>query len=691
MNKKHFFVFIALTLFLLIIIGCGDKDSGLVGVAMYDDGEAPAIPQGVQAKSVYLFSDPTMGSNQKRYKVVLRWNKVTENIKGEEKDNIIGYKIYRDDTNKPIGITDADTLIFEDNSSELREGKSYAYYVTAFDSLLRETRSDAQRIRISPTHASGHMPDRPLNVKLICESNLSITMVWDRPENISDLQEANDPIDSYIVYRKDGENGLFKILTQVAGDQSFFCDPMVVEGTRYYYKVRAVTESGMLGIESEVKSKMVTYDYNDDGFAPGAPLWDKVVETTKDGNPHARRLTWESPEYADNGSNGSDPASNVAGYKIFRSESKKDGYNLEALLEDKTSWTDVDTIGVDGNPVDYWYKIAAYDHAGNTSDKTAPLKVGKTPVDMPREFRGEIDHDDYIILRWLKEPGYDYHIYESRNGSVFRRMRENFNDETIPDYGEFEYSPRRVQDNKFYYYKISAVDKTSGEESNKTYFVRIHRYEGAAGPQIVEINATNMVNSVQARTIIEATDGFQRGWNVINDDEYILRTDARNVDGENIQTLHFSPANSNESVTSNRDYWWASDGNSINSSSTAGLGYRTWWRWADQFRMVWVPQSSGIYNFEVEFIETETGGRYWTLLRTESSILGSGYDISTNSGGSTNYSNFVDWPDVYLNAHEPVYFVFSATQRIPETSYNHSEVRDNRTIDISKIKIERRD
>ncbi|MFA5480182.1 MAG: fibronectin type III domain-containing protein [Candidatus Muiribacteriota bacterium] len=681
MNRKHFVAITGILLILLVIIGCGGKETGIAGIAMYDDGEAPAIPQGIQVRSIYLFTNPTLGSNDKRYQVVVRWNKVTKNINDKQKDNIIGYKIFRNDTNTPIGIVDKDTLIFEDNSTDLREGKSYTYYVTAFDSLLRETRSDGQRITISPSNASGHMPDRPLNVIVIREANRTATMVWDKPQNISDLAEANDPIDSYIIYRQVGENGNPELIAQVGASVQFFSDPTVVEGTRYYYRVRAVTKSGLLGIESETKSVIITYNYNDDGFAPAAPIWSSVTEITSGGNPNARRLTWQTPPYKDNGTNGNESAGDISGYKIYRAESKNGDYLLATITGNVTSWIDVNTIGINKEPIDYWYKIAAYDYSGNTGDFSQALKVGVNPVGTPQNFAGEIDQYDQITISWTKEPNKTYNIYESMNGKIYRKMRENYSP-TGADWSTVSFQPRKVTDSKFYFYKVAAVDLTSNNESNKTYFVRLNKFSGATGPQVIELNAASLISSVQVRAITFANTNFNVGWDNITNTEYFLRTEARTINSQNVQTLYFNSRGTTEYLSTATDYYWQSDGNS-STTSDPSVGANTQRRYSDQFRFVWIPQVTGVYNIDLNMVNTSTGGNYSVLIRTSSSVVGSQYSQIFNSATPDIFS--LDWPGVYLNAYDPVYFVFSCL------GTNGAHTNGNNSVEISTIRIERQD
>jgi len=692
MSKKHFLVFLGAIFILLVVIGCGDKETGISGVAMYDDGEAPAIPQGLQVQSVYLFTNPTLDYNKKRYKTILRWNKVSTNIKGASKDNIIGYKIYRNDTSKPLGIVDKDTLIYEDNSTDLKEGKTYAYYVAAFDSLLRETRSDAERIRITPTAAAGHMPDRPLNVILVRESNNSVTLVWDEPENISEIQTNNDAIDSYIIYKKIGETGSYEIVARVSADAFFFNDPTVVESTRYYYKVRAVTESGLLGIESEEQSIVIQYDANDDGYPPAAPEWpssNAITEITYDGNANARKLTWNAPPYNDNGTSGQESAGDVLGYKIYRSvDSSSDvdnssfnpsqvPYRLVAIVNNQTNWTDASNLDSSNNPVDYYYRVAAFDYSGNTGDMTQPMKLNGAVLPVPTNFQAQIDNYDYVQLEWDSVGGaYTYNIYESRNGNTYKLL--------MGDVATTSYEPRKLTDDKNYFYKIASYNSTTQMESNKTYFIRLSKYDSTAGGQnVIQMEGESLISAVQIRNILDATGNWSNSWGNLSSNQYQLRSSSLSAGGESIQVLHFDCHGASEGYTYNTSYWWNSDGSSIVSGSQAGaLSFRTDRAYMDQFRIMWMPETTGKYTVRVDYVQTNNSGIWWVLLRNQAGVLGQGFEL--NAYSPNNYADYFEWPSITVQQFDPVYIAFSG-------AYYGNAIQTSHSIFIDKITITRTD
>ncbi|MCK9224307.1 MAG: fibronectin type III domain-containing protein [Candidatus Muirbacterium halophilum] len=693
MTKKNVFLLSVFVLALLIIIGCGDKDSGISGYAMYDDGESPNIPQGLQVSSVYLYSSPTLtGANEKRFKIILRWNKVSSNINGEPKDNIIGYKIFRNTKDKPIGIVDKDSLIFEDNDTTIKEGKNYSYFVVAFDSLLRETFSDAQSIRVSATTSAGHMPDRPLKVVLIRESNNSITMVWDKPENISELAEANDPIDSYMIYRKIGESGGYDIVAKVPASTFFFNDPTVAEGSRYYYKVRAVTSSGLLGLESEDKSIVISYDYNDNGYAPGAPQIQSVI-IPNDISPNSRKVTWGAPTFDDNGKSGADSAGDVQGYKIYRSSKYNDAlypFTQIAIVQNSTSWIDENITDNNNNIVDYFYKVAAYDYSGNTGDRSQPLKAGMSSIPSVSGFAGTLDSFDQINLSWFKANGYGYTIFESKNGTTFRELiylsEATINSSYLTG-GTVNYSPRKIMDDDTYYYKVAAVQEGTGYQGNRSYFVKFSKYTGTGGTQAkVILEAETLVTSVQVRGITDATANWMSGWGQLANGYYALSSSAKTVGTLNYQVLYFNPRGSINENPENYpyDYWWNNDGTAVyNAATPSGIGINTQYRYQDQFRLLFMPQTTGKYNINIYIVGDNNVGKYMILPRTDTFVLGGEIHQDFYSSSPT-LNDDIFWTNVLMNAYEPVYIVFSAYQE-------HNSLGNNHAIYVDRIEIERVD
>ncbi|MDD5090641.1 MAG: fibronectin type III domain-containing protein, partial [Candidatus Wallbacteria bacterium] len=329
--------------FFLIFGGCEEKNSDLLTVAFQDDGQAPQAPVWAEAQPEYLYSNESPNPNTRYFAVYLRWEPVKVNVKGEAKSNIVSYKIYRDNKDVAVGVVEFGCEEFEDfDLAYLQEGKRISYYISAVDSNMRETFSGPQMVDLM---AYGVQPQPPMNFYLISGSGNQVTLSWNDPENTLYCKNMNDEVSKYrIQKRTNGEE--WKTVAMVPFGKNYYIDEGLSTGNTYYYRLYAITTSGNASLPSDERS--VFFEHRPDDLLARSTAPENVkaemVETAT--NPYAVRITWQSPIWNDDGTNGRNLAADVVAYRIYRA--KSGSYDIN------TAW------GITYTPVKVVYNNTTY-------------------------------------------------------------------------------------------------------------------------------------------------------------------------------------------------------------------------------------------------------------------------------------------------------------------------------------------
>ncbi|MHA1340419.1 MAG: hypothetical protein ACTSRZ_11505 [Promethearchaeota archaeon] len=90
-------------------------------------------------------------------------------------------------------------------------------------------------------------PPKPVILKEIKLNNAGfVELRWD-------LQEPEDPLATYEIWRKEGDNSFKKISTIGTGSRSYI-DITVLQGKKYQYKVIVIDRAGNISVDSEIKT-----------------------------------------------------------------------------------------------------------------------------------------------------------------------------------------------------------------------------------------------------------------------------------------------------------------------------------------------------------------------------------------------------------------------------------------------------
>jgi len=215
------------------------------------------------------------------------------------------------------------------NGSGLNEGANYEYCLIAYNGDRFASRALTAEVSVPKTT----LPDAPQNLRGINEGGFRVQLNWNP---VSDLY-----VDNYQIFRKN-EGADFNLIRELPAPELSWEDESVEHGQTYIYAVTAVDEFGNVSEHSVPDTVFVR--------AAGIPRTVRNVRATvlEEGVVEVR---WEPV-----------PDSNLAGYRVFRSEIATGVYEeIHSGLVEETEFTDPE--GSSG----MWYRVRAYDTSTNES------------------------------------------------------------------------------------------------------------------------------------------------------------------------------------------------------------------------------------------------------------------------------------------------------------------------------------
>lgn len=316
------------------------------------------------------------------------------------------YRIYRD--NVHIGNSSDEDHV----DSDVDEGRSYTYEVSAVDILGREGNRSAPLAVVIP---GGDPPDEPEDLVAEAISSSRIDLRWEADDDDDD----DDPVVvGYYIYR----DGAATPHDSTGATQ--YSDTGLAAFTVYTYRVSAVSAGGL---ESDLSDPASARTF--DGTPPTAPA---NLVATGVADP-AIELDWEAA---------ADPETGIVRYYVYR-----DGGSAPM---DSTTATDY----VDTNPgsEERTYEVAALNGAGLVGPRSnaASARAGDgTPPSAPSQLTAEAAGARLVELAWSAasdpESGISrYLVY--RNGSST----------PIDSTTTTNYSDGSVQPETAYSYRVAA-------------------------------------------------------------------------------------------------------------------------------------------------------------------------------------------------------------------------------------------
>ncbi len=217
------------------------------------------------------------------------------------------------------------------------EGATYRYEVISTDNAGNYSTPISTEIQIPDSSP----PSSPNGVQVKRDNASRIAVYWN-PSSSEDIM-------SYLIYRREAGSTRIQV-TPYANQRLRYLDDSVTPGVTYEYWVTAADHSGNESLPSEPVTILMQDTI--------APRHVRNVQVTSSSDSETL-ISWEPV-----------PSYDLAGYKVFRSESMTG--NFEPLFDQlikTTQWTDQSAVE------DAWYRVHAIDTSGNISPPSTPIRV----------------------------------------------------------------------------------------------------------------------------------------------------------------------------------------------------------------------------------------------------------------------------------------------------------------------------
>lgn len=329
-----------------------------------------------------------------------------------------GYIVERiqSDNNSVLELIDTTATAFDD-TNDIIVGKEYKYRVYAYT----YDESNQRLTSAASTEASAQTTiSKPSNLAVTNSSSTSVKLTWSGVEGA----------ESYKIYRAK-KGGSYKLIKTTDGTS--FKDTGLKTGTKYYYKVTAVSADYESGYSNKVSK-----------YAAAAAVKNL---TTSSSAYNKITVSWKK-------------ASGATKYVVYRSTKENSGYKKIKTVTGK-SYTDTVKTGVT-----YYYKIVSYsDKAkGGESSIVSGVAVSAAPTNV------KVVNKSYKSAKvsWTKTKGAgSYAIYRSTSKSSGYTLIKTVSN------SKSSYTDKTVAAGTTYYYKVCAVTKNKEGKKSKAVSTKI--------------------------------------------------------------------------------------------------------------------------------------------------------------------------------------------------------------------------
>jgi fibronectin type 3 domain-containing protein len=303
---------------------------------------------------------------------------------------ITGYKVYRGTVSggETLLIKLGSTVNSLDDASGVN-GTTYYYTVTALNSAGESVFSN----ELSATPLTPHVPDPPTLTSATGDYS-KVRLAWQPGFS------GGPAITGYKVYRGTASGG--ETLLATVGTSAFYTDTSGVNGTKYFYEVKAVNSVGDSAFSNELSATPI---------APSPPTAPHLRQATAGYS--SVTLNWDQPT--------SDGGAAISAYRVYRGTAS----GTETLLTtvgNVTTYTD--TSGVNGTF--YYYKVSALNSNGESAlsnelsavpvrrlfDPYQAYPVGSWPEAVAvGDVTGDGRNDIVLTTTYYFDPTNDYHVF----------------------------------------------------------------------------------------------------------------------------------------------------------------------------------------------------------------------------------------------------------------------------------------
>ncbi len=263
-------------------------------------------------------------------------------------------------------------------------------------------------------------------------------------------------VKGYLVYRSETPEGPFEEMAKVKGREMVEVidkgnrKNRLVDGKRYYYRVRAFNDEKLESDSSET------------GFvvAKGGPNPPTLLKAFPGEIRHIP-LTWTRSDDEE-----------AKGYKIFRSEEEKGTYKEIAELRSSETHKYIDKpepkLGHEvADAKVYWYRLVSFNKAGKFGNPTEPVSAQTRAKPAPPSGLSVVSSGVRTVsLNWGMSPEAEiekYRIYRSLTSDGKYELIKEIRDRTVTEFSDQDKSGEKIEDGKVYFYRMTALNSGGAE------------------------------------------------------------------------------------------------------------------------------------------------------------------------------------------------------------------------------------
>jgi fibronectin type 3 domain-containing protein len=246
--------------------------------------------------------------------------------------------------------------------------------------------------------------------------------------------------ESYRVYRSTNPESGYQLITSTTGEGNIEVSdttPLSDESIRYYYTVTAISNGGQESTSTSPVNVVVPM------IAKKPPSSVKVVVDSS----NVVVLSWKA-------------ANSVTGYKVYRSKSKTDNYELVSTVNEGLQYTDHNFEGLYFSKNEpYYYKVSTLYPTGSES---VPSSVVSATIKAYKGPKPTLQlQDGKVLLQWAAVSSQPYRVYRAKSSSgPFNLLGEvATGTTTYTDSKDFAL----LGANTRYYYAITTLDRLNTE------------------------------------------------------------------------------------------------------------------------------------------------------------------------------------------------------------------------------------
>jgi fibronectin type 3 domain-containing protein len=376
-----------------------------VGESGLSDYASATTASGIPAAPIIIATD----ANQ--FSTYIDWKSVS---------GASGYRVYRADNSEgpysTIGSTSYNAYYMD---TGLAASTTYYYKVSAYNSVGESGLSDYA----SATTLSG-IPAAPAGVTAEAQSSSSIRVSW---KSVSGAT-------NYVVYRAAGSEGPYANIASTGS--ASYTDTGLSANTAYYYKVSAGNDYGE-GAQSYYATTKTSIN------RPAVPANVTAVALPSIGV----RISWT-------------PVPGAASYFIYSATSPNGSYTNNSNRVSTTASYQVSMSfvgGVDDMPSAYYYKVAAYNSAGQSALSDYASVTTIPPGPMVWATAGSPDTEGSLFIQYYRESwAIGYRIYRATNPNGSYELIAS-RDQHSSSWGSYT-DKGGLYPNTTYYYKVTAYN-----------------------------------------------------------------------------------------------------------------------------------------------------------------------------------------------------------------------------------------